>query len=117
MEHTFDDRILIGFYERVTILGKDQDKEVMARIDTGATKSSIDSSLAKELELGPVVKSKIVKSAHGRTKRAIISLKIKLDGKEFRGDFTIADRSHMKYRVLIGQNILTRGFLIDPLKK
>ena len=33
-------------------------------------------------------------------------------------EFTLADRSHMTYRILLGQNILKKGnFLIDPLKK
>ncbi len=30
--------------------------------------------------------------------------------------FSIADRAHMKYKVLIGKNILKKGFLIDPSK-
>jgi hypothetical protein len=28
----------------------------------------------------------------------------------------VADRSHMKYRVLVGQNGLEDGYLIDPAK-
>ena len=37
--------------------------------------------------------------------------------KEIKTDFTLADRSNMKYSVLIGQNILKQGFLIDPSKE
>ena len=40
-----------------------------------------------------------------------------LTNKEFKTDFTLADRSDMKYPVLIGQNILSKGFLIDPMKE
>jgi hypothetical protein len=29
----------------------------------------------------------------------------------------VADRSHLKYKILIGQNILKKGFIIDPQKK
>ena len=37
---------------------------------------------------------------------------------ELEGDFTLANRSHMTYALLIGQNILKAGhFLVDPLKK
>ncbi|MBN2141880.1 ATP-dependent zinc protease, partial [Candidatus Woesearchaeota archaeon] len=41
--------------------------------------------------------------------------KIVLGGKEIESKFTLADRSHMKYPVLIGQNILRKNFLIDPV--
>jgi hypothetical protein len=37
-------------------------------------------------------------------------------GRKMRAYFTIADRVHMKYRVLVGLNILKRGFLVDPSK-
>ena len=30
---------------------------------------------------------------------------------------TVADRSHMKYKMLIGQNVLKKGFIIDPEEK
>lgn len=89
----------------------------MARIDTGATKSSVDARLAAELALGPVIKTKLVKSAAGNKLRPVIKASIRISGKSLKSEFTIADRSHMKYRVLIGQNILKKGFLIDPTKK
>jgi hypothetical protein len=110
-------RIIIGLTEEVLIKGKKKKRRIIARIDTGATKSSIDKALAKELELGPVLRNKVIKSAHGSTKRPIVAVKTRLAGRSLNCHFTIADRSHMKYKVLIGQNILTRGFLIDPLKK
>ena len=34
-----------------------------------------------------------------------------------KSEFTIADRTHMKYKILVGQNILKEGFLVDPMKK
>lgn len=111
-----DGKVVIGLAEKVTInfnLGK---KIVIAKIDTGATKSSIDTSLAAELRLGPVIKSKLVKSAHGSKLRPIIEANIELAGKNLKSEFTLADRAHMKFRLLIGQNILKEGFLIDPNK-
>ena len=36
--------------------------------------------------------------------------------KKIKAQFTLADRSHMRYPVLIGQNILKQGFLINPNK-
>ncbi len=110
-------KTIIGLKEHVTILGDGKARKVVARIDTGATKCSIDSSLAKSLGLGPVIREKKVKSAHGISMRALILARIAIAGRKFRVFFTLADRKHMKYSVLIGRNILKRGFLIDPSRK
>lgn len=110
-------RIIIGLTEKIKVNSHDKEKTLIARIDTGATTSSIDMRLASELRLGPVVITKLVKSAHGKTIRPVIIAEITLAGKKLKGKFTIADRSHMKYKVLVGQNILKKGFLIDPMKK
>ncbi|MBW2980168.1 RimK/LysX family protein [Candidatus Woesearchaeota archaeon] len=113
----YKNKSLIGLSEKVTICSKKKSRSVMARIDTGATKSSMDVKLAAELKLGPVIKSKLVKSAHGNKLRPVIKGEVKLAGKKINAEFTLADRSHMKYRCLIGQNILKEGFLIDPSKR
>jgi len=110
-------KIIIGNTEKIKIIGRTRTKTVKAKIDTGATKSSIDARLAASLQLGPVVKTKLVKSAHGKSIRPIINIDIEIKGKRIKEEFTIADRNHMKYGVLIGQNILKKGFLVDVSKK
>ena len=111
-------KMIIGLSERVTIIGPTKKKKrVIARIDTGATKSSVDAKLAAELALGPIIKTKLVKSASGNKMRPVLKANIKIAKKELNEEFTVADRSHLKYRVLVGQNILKKGFLIDPTKK
>ncbi len=111
-------KTVVGLVELVKVTGPSgKTKEVLARIDSGATKSSIDVKLAAELSLGPVLKAKIVKSASGKSLRPVVAARIFLADTEFKTDFTIADRADMKYRVLIGQNILKKGFLIDPAKE
>ena len=106
---------VIGLTEKVKVMGpKGKSKALTARIDTGATISSIDNKLAASLKLGPVIRTKLVKSAQGSGSRAVIRAKVAIAGKELRDEFTIADRKHMKYQILIGQNILRKGFLIDP---
>ena len=109
-------KVVIGLTEKVSIHGNPRKKAVVAKIDTGATKSSIDTNLAAELKLGPVIKSKLVKSAHGSKLRPIIEATIELAGKKIKSEFTLADRAHMNFSILIGQNILKEGFLIDPEK-
>ena len=109
-------KIVICLAEKVSVRHPKGNKSVIAKIDTGATKSSIDTNLAAELRLGPVIKSKLIKSAHGSKLRPIIEATIELAGRRIKSEFTLADRAHMKYRILIGQNILKDGFLIDPAK-
>lgn len=109
-------RIILGLIEDVTLCGPDGEKIVKARIDSGAMKSSIDLRLAKELRLGPILESKIIKSANGAKLRPVIETEITVGGTHVKEKFNMADRSHMRYPVLIGQNILRKGFLIDPCK-
>lgn len=107
-------KITIGLTEKITFLP--QNITVVARIDTGATKSSLDSALAHELKLTSIDK-RTVKSAEGKSVRPIVQAKIKFAEKIITAKFTVADRKHMKYCVLVGQNILKKGgFLIDPDK-
>ena len=108
-------KTIIGLTEEVRIIGE-RSKRVVARIDTGATRSSIDVGLAKELGIGPLIRTVKVKSATGSSVRGIVKAKIIIAGRKIRASFNLADRTHMKYRVLVGQNILKKGFLIDTTK-
>ncbi len=107
-------RIIVGLTESITLVGEKTKKRLKAKVDTGADKSSIDLKLAAQLKMGPVVKTSLIKSASGSLVRPIIRAKVVFAGKEMNVLFTIANRSHMKYKILIGRNILKKGFLIDP---
>ena len=110
-------KTILGLTENVSIIAEDV-REIRARVDTGATYSSIDKKLADELNLGPVQRTKVVRSANGKFERPFILVKVKMNGHEIEEEFTVADRSEMRYAVLIGQNILKKGnFLINPLKE
>ena len=109
-------RHVIGLIQSITIHGSNgKKKKVLAKADTGATRSSVDMDLAAELNLGPIIKSKKVKSAYGNSRRPVVKATIKLNSKTIKTEFTLADRAHLRYRVLLGQNTLKEGdFLIDP---
>ena len=108
---------IIGLTEPVILIGESKRKKVVAKIDTGADKSSIDMNLAAELKLGPVVKTSLIKSASGSLVRPIIRSRVVFAGEKMKVYFTIADRAHMKYRVLVGKDVLKEGgFLVDPSK-
>jgi len=108
---------ILGLSERVIIHSESSSKEVLARIDTGATRSSVDIKLAAEIGLGPILQTRLVKSSLGTDLRPIVKAKIDIVGTQVETTFTLADRNHMQYKILIGQNILKKGFLIDPLKE
>lgn len=108
---------IVGLTEKVVVIGEEEEKKVLAKIDTGAQRSSIDIRLASKLRLGPLLKTRVFRSAVGKEVRAVVKAKIKLKGKPIKATFSITDRKKMKYKILIGQNILKMGFLVDPSKK
>ena len=106
------EKIILGLTEKVKINGK----EVLAKIDTGASRNSIDMNLATELNLGPIVRVSKIRSVHGRTTRPVVQAKLEIKGKKFKALFNLISRSRMKYKVLIGRRILKQGFLVDASK-
>jgi hypothetical protein len=100
---------VIGCTEKIII----NDKRLRARIDTGARMSSIDKQLAKRLNIGPVIRRTKVKSVHGKSIRPVVRINLKIKNRNMKANFNLADRRKMRYPVLIGRNILTKGFLID----
>lgn len=111
-------RKVLGLTEKIKFVSDEKEKIITAKIDTGASSSSICKSLVKELGLGPVLRKKTVKQAHGSKSRPVIKAKLILKDREFNVTFTVADRKHMKYPVLIGVRILKKGnFLVDVSKQ
>lgn len=57
---------------------------------------------------------KIVKSSTGKAeKRYIIKTVVRLFGEEFPVEFSLTDRSNMKFPVLLGRTFLSKRFLVD----
>jgi hypothetical protein len=110
-------REIIGLVEDIEIMGRKRLK-TRALFDTGAHRTSIDVRLAARAELGPIVKTTLVKNP-GRSRevrRPIVEATIKIKGKTFRTDANLQDRSHMAFPVIIGRNIISGNFAIDPKK-
>ena len=106
----------IGVRENVLIFdGDGNPHNYIAKIDTGAYRSSIDRELAEEYGLlkSGLVHRKIIKSALGKEERQVIPLKFILGGEQISTEVTIAGRGHLKHELLIGRRDLG-PFLIDP---
>ena len=114
------DRVLIGPVEYVKVIGHHGEARVKGKIDTGASRTSVDVWLAANIGLGPTVDVAKVKSALAsqvRT-RPLVRGAVEVGGIRFTLPVTVNDRSVMRYPVLIGMDILRSGrFLIDPTKK
>ena len=149
---------VIGLIEEIKAFKKDNAsfEEITAKIDTGATYSSIDSELAKRLGYGdvlefaapilqgipntftnvdelkqyskennlerrleenPLIKdTAIIKSSNGLDYRIIVAIKLQVSGIEIESNVTIANRTNLKHKIIIGERDLKK-FLIDPTKK
>ncbi len=110
-------RTILGIQEPVTIIDSTgQSHTVMAKVDTGAYRTTIDESLAQKHSLhAPVITHKDVRGALGQQTRPVIELTMLLRERTIKTEAFIADRSHMNYDIIIGRRDL-KGFLVDPSK-
>jgi len=108
------ENIIVGLIEEVLIKGKSAIK-THALFDTGAQSTSVDIELASKACLGPVMKMTRIKnpSVRHRVSRPVVRATIIIDGKEFRVNVNLQDRSHMNFPVIIGRNIISGNFLVD----
>lgn len=115
--------------------------DVEAKVDTGAYSSSIHISLVEEILIGnnTVLKAYIYENSHFSSnhqsfeftdftlknvkssngiieKRYVVKTLVKLKGKKIRTQFTLTDRSDMKYPILLGRKFLSKRFLVDVSK-
>ena len=109
----------IGVVEEVTLRGTKGDIRVLARIDTGAARTSLDTDLAARAGLGPVFDRVRVRAAaaHEPEERDVVDARVVIAGREFDVAVAIADRKDMRYHMSVGMDILRdSGFLVDPSK-
>ena len=104
---------------------------IHARIDTGATTSSlgvksiieVDGNIQCLLPNRKTIvftdfKKKIIKSSFGHIEeRYVVKILINVLGRKIRTDFTLANRSKMKFPILIGRKMLRGKFIVDVTLK
>ncbi len=106
-----------------------------ARIDTGATTSSLDVDEMNEFERDgekwvsftvknrrsgevytfekPVIKSIKIKRIDDKEVRLKVLMPVSFGGEKFVSEFTLAKREKFEYQVLIGRNILSGRAIVD----
>jgi hypothetical protein len=124
-------KITIGALEDVILLP--WRVKLPARIDTGATESSLD---AQELtvrddmvefrmpqEYGglqlrlPIVRWRHVRSPGVREQRPVVEIEICLGSKQIRTKVNLTDRSLVKYPLILGRNFLSKNFVVDVKRR
>jgi hypothetical protein len=111
---------VVRLVQRVVVAGPGGEESVRAKVDTGADRTTVDELLAARLKLVPTGSKVAVKaSAAGRmVERPLVSAAVTMAGKTFNLRVGVADRSQMRYAVIIGRDILRSGdFLIDPSRR
>jgi len=107
----------INFREKVKIVDANGNKiETDAKIDTGAWRTSIDKEFALNLGLlakNNILWTKVFKSSLGKETRPVINLKFYLAGRLIKTIASIADRSGLKVKLIVGRRDLV-GFLVKP---
>lgn len=108
------DTNILNVIEKVVFIGPKGKKTVLAKIDSGAFRSAIDTKLAKELGLEEHPEKIFIQSGSGSQMREAVKVTLKLRGKEIETMATHVDRSHLTYQAIIGRRDL-KGFLIRPI--
>jgi hypothetical protein len=110
-------RATIGVVEEVTVVGPKGRVAILARIDTGAARTTLDTDLVARVGLGPVMDRVRIRAsaADEPEEREVVPAKIIIAGREFDVPVAVTDRKDMRYHMIVGIDILRdSGFLIDP---
>lgn len=114
---------VIGVIEEVEFPYKEikKEKEIevrykkLAKIDTGALRTSISHDILKKIKIEKFIEKRIVRSSLGEEIRPIVPVTFYLKGVKIETEVFVADRTQMKYEMIIGRRDL-KNFIIDPSK-
>ncbi|NOQ56227.1 MAG: hypothetical protein GQ477_05490 [Nanohaloarchaea archaeon] len=106
---------IIGLTEVVHVCGSKKCAKIAAICDTGATTTSIDATIAKELDFGKPIGTITVlnPSVNKKFKREIVKVNLEISGRTFEVGANVQDRTHMTHKMIIGRDILFENFIVD----
>lgn len=104
---------ILDAVEQVSFQVGDETKSYLAKLDTGAYRTSLDEKLVEQLGLKVLDRQILIKSASGVNTRKAVRVSFTLHGRQINSVATIIDRSHLKYPLIVGRKDL-KGFLINP---
>ena len=100
--------LVIGYTEEVVISGTSGSETVVAKSDTGANRTSIDTRLAADIGAGPIKSITKVRSGSQKSSksRPLVDVVVGVGGSRHTVTASVEDRSHMNYPVILGRDIL-----------
>ncbi|MFB6111869.1 MAG: RimK/LysX family protein [Halobacteriaceae archaeon] len=104
-----DERKTIGYTEEVLVSGTSDTERIVAKSDTGASRTSVDTQLAASVGAGPIKDMTTVRSGstkQGRS-RPVVDIVVGIGGDRHTVAASLEDRSHMQYPLLLGRDILS----------
>ncbi len=126
-----DSRITLSRVEEVILMP--WNTKLLARIDTGATVTSLDARQLKidgneaEFRLPeeyggallrlPIAGWRHVRSSKGREERPVVEIDLCVASKKLRVRANLNDRSMVKYPIILGRNALKDHFIVDVNKR
>ncbi len=104
-----DGQRTVGYTEWVVVNGMRKAESVIAKADTGATRTSIGIDLASAVGAGPIKSSAAVKFGSGKASktRPLVDVDIGVGGQWHRVTASVEDRSHMHHRLILGRDVLS----------
>ncbi|MEM6707848.1 MAG: RimK/LysX family protein [Pseudomonadota bacterium] len=128
-----NERLLLGELEEVFL--DPPGVHVVARMDTGADSSSLNAQNLTQFERDgedwvrfdwvikeqtyeverPILRYvRVIQQADPEgTRRPVVSLRLRIGATDDVFDFTLADRSHLDYQMILGRNFLTNVAVVD----
>ncbi|MFB6114609.1 MAG: RimK/LysX family protein [Halodesulfurarchaeum sp.] len=105
---------VIGYTEEVLVSGTSGTERIVAKADTGASRTSIDTKLAAAIGAGPIKSMTKVRSGSRKTgkSRPIVDIVVGIGGDRHTVSASLEDRSHMDYQMLLGRDIL-QSYQVD----
>ncbi|MFC6767774.1 RimK family alpha-L-glutamate ligase [Natrinema soli] len=109
---------VIGYTEEVVLSGTSGSKSVLAKSDTGATRTSIDTGLAADIGAGPIKSITRVRSGSSKQSksRPVVDVVVGVGGNQHTVTASVEDRSHMDYPVILGRDIL-ENYQVDVSRR
>ena len=98
----------IGYTEEVLVSGTSGTERIVAKSDTGASRTSIDTRLAADIGAGPIKSMTKVRSGSSKAgkSRPVVDIVVGIGGDRHTVPASLEDRAHMDYSLLLGRDIL-----------
>lgn len=105
----------LNLVEKIKIGGALGEVRIEAKVDTGSKRTSVDKALAEHLGISPIPKKrvKVLSSfASSPRERRLARARVELRGKSRLVTVSLENRAHMRYKIIIGMDIIKHYKLI-----